>query len=128
MTEQRDPHEDHRPPPVEPREDYRPPPVEPRNAFAIAALALGLVGVLFGLIPLTGFIAVALGIVGVILALSNRGRLRRGTSTARKTTWAGLVISLIAIALGIWGIVIVFDVVEQIDEDLEEIEQELDTP
>lgn len=126
MTQQQPPYQGD---PDRPAEQQQPPPqyrqVEPRNAFAIAALALGLVGVLFGLVPLTGFIAVGLGIVGVILALSNRGRLRRGTSTARKTTWAGLVISLIAIALGIWGIVIVFDVVEDIDQDLEEIEEEL---
>jgi hypothetical protein len=113
-----------------PAEQQQPPPqyrqVEPRNALGIAALALGLVGVLFGLVPLTGFIAVGLGIVGMILALSNRGRLRRGTATNKKTTWAGLIASVVAIALGIWGIAIVFDAFEDLDEDLQEIEQELD--
>ena len=103
---------------------YRP--IEPRNALGIAALALGLVGMLFGLVPVTGFIAVALGIVGVILALSNRGRLRRGTASNRKSTWFGLATSLIAIALGFWGISIVFDTVDELDRDLEELEQELD--
>ncbi len=62
----------------------------------------------------------------MILALSNRGRLRRGTATNTKTTWFGLATALVAIALGIWGISIVFDTVDQIDRDLEELEQELE--
>lgn len=105
---------------------YQPPAVEPRNALGITALALGLVGVLFGLVPFTGFIAVALGLVGVILALSNRGRLRRGTATNRKTTWTGLIASLVAIAIGIWGMTIVFGAVDELDQDLEELEQDLE--
>lgn len=100
--------------------------IEPRNALGIAALALGLVGVLFGLVPLTGFVAIGAGLVGVTLALANRGRLRRGTATNRKTTWSGLVVSLGAIALGIWGMTIVFGAVDQFDQDMEEIFDDLD--
>ena len=126
MTQQQPPYQGD---PDRPAEQQQPPPqyrqVEPRNALGITALILGLIGVLFGLVPFTGFIAVALGITGIILALSNRGRLRRGTATNKKTTWAGLIASVVALALGIWGIAIVFDAFEDLDEDLQEIEEEL---
>ena len=51
---------------------------ETKNGLAIAALSLGIVGLMFGLIPLTGFIAFGCGAVGLILGLSNMGRLKRG--------------------------------------------------
>jgi hypothetical protein len=92
---------------------------EPKNGLAIAALSLGVVGMLFGLIPLTGFIAFALGAVGLILGLSNRGRLKRGLSTAKKLTVAGLITSLLALALGTWGMVIVFTAVDDLDDGLD---------
>lgn len=101
------------------------PRVEPRNALGIAALICGLVGLLFGIIPLTGFIAVGLGLVGTILALANRGRLKRRNATNGKTTWTGLTASLAAVAMGIWGISIVFSAVDELDRELEQIEQDL---
>lgn len=99
---------------------------EPRNGFAITALSLGLIGLLFGLIPLTGFLAVGLGALGVIFALSNRGRVKRGRSTAKKMTWAGLTISMLTVAFGIWGMVTVFTAVDQLGRDLEQVGTDLD--
>ena len=76
---------------------------EPRNALGVAALILGIVGLMFGFMPITGFVACGLGVTGLILALAARGRLRRRTATNRKTTIAGGVVSLAAIALGEHG-------------------------
>ncbi len=93
-------------------------PAAPRNGLGIAALCLGIVGLLFGLVPFTGFIAFALGAVGAILGLVGFGRARRRIATNLKTAIAGTVLSVIALALGIWGMVIVFTGLNQLSEDL----------
>lgn len=99
--------------------------VEPRNGLGIAAISIAVVGVLFGLVPLTGFIAVGAGLVAAILALAARGRIKRGRATNRKTTWAALIVALGSIALGIWGMTIVFGAVEQLDKDFQQFETEM---
>ncbi|MBP2364500.1 hypothetical protein JOF36_000196 [Pseudonocardia parietis] len=97
------------------------PPPAPRNGLGIAALCLGVVGLLFGLVPFTGFIAFALGAVGAILGLVGFARARRGTATNLKTAVSGTVLSALAIALGIWGMVIVFTGLNQLAEDLQTV-------
>lgn len=92
-----------------------------RNGLGLAAIILGLVGLLFGLVPLTGFIAVILGIVGLSLGIAGIGRVRRRQATNRWTTRLGVVASLAAIALGVWGMTIFFGAVDQLDRDLQEI-------
>ncbi len=93
----------------------------PRNGLGIAALCLGIVGMLFGLVPFTGFIAFALGAIGIVLGLVGFARSRRRIATNTKTALAGAVLSAIAIALGIWGMVIVFTGLSQLSEDLSQI-------
>ncbi len=102
------------------------PRVEPKNGFGLTTLIVGLIGILFGLVPITGFVAVGLGIVGLVLGFAALGRLRRRVATNRKTTWIGIVASAVAVALGIWGITIVFSAVDQLDRDLGEISEQLD--
>lgn len=93
----------------------------PRNGVGIAALCLGIVGILFGLVPFTGFIAFALGAIGLILGLVGLARARKKVATNRKTAISGTVLSVIAIALGIWGMVIVFTGLNQLAEELNSI-------
>jgi len=95
--------------------------VAPRNGLGIAALCLGIVGVLFGLVPFTGFVAFALGAVGVILGLVGFSRARKRVATNKKTALFGTAASVGAIALGIWGMVIVFSGLNQLAEDLNAI-------
>lgn len=96
-------------------------PAAPRNGLGIAALCLGIVGLLFGLVPFTGFLAFALGAVGVILGLVGFGRARRRIASNLKTAITGTVLSVIAIALGVWGMVIVFTGLNQLSEDLDNL-------
>lgn len=95
---------------------------QPRNGLGIAALVLGLVGLLFGLIPLTGFVAIVLGVIGLVLGLAGLGRVRKHIATNRVLTWFGVATSLGAIVLGIIGLVIlgnaVDDAVDEIDSAL----------
>ena len=93
-------------------------PAAPRNGLGITALCLGIVGILFGLIPFTGFVAFALGAVGVILGLVGFSRARKRVATNTKTAVSGTILSLVAIGLGIWGMVVVFTGLNQLSQDL----------
>lgn len=108
-------------PQYQPQYIYTQAPPEPRNGLGIASISLGIVGLLFCLMPITGFIGFALGAIGLILGLSALGRLKRGKATNTKTTWAGIITSLAAIVFGIIGIVMFFTAVDQLGDDLDEV-------
>jgi hypothetical protein len=68
-------------------------PAPPRNGLALAALIIAPIGILFGLIPLTGFIAVIAGLVAIPMGIAglsrykkNQVRLIRSSSTTRAVT------------------------------------------
>lgn len=106
----------------QPSGGWGPPPAPaPRNGLGIAALCLGVVGILFGLVPFTGFIAFGLGAIGLILGLVGLGRARKRVATNLKTAISGTVLSALAVALGIWGMVILFTGLNQLAEDLNAI-------
>jgi hypothetical protein len=89
-----------------------------RNGLGLAAAIIAPVGILFGLVPLTGFIAVICALVAIPLALAGWSRVRRGRATNGKTAMAGLVLGAGAFVLGVWGITIVFGAVDRLAEDL----------
>ncbi|WP_198961171.1 hypothetical protein [Pseudonocardia sp. MH-G8] len=89
-----------------------------RNGFGLAAAIIAPIGILFGLVPLTGFIAVICALIAIPLALVGRSCVRRGRATNGKTAATGLVLGAGALALGVWGITIVFGAVDQLAEDL----------
>ena len=92
--------------------------------MAVAALVLGLVGSVFGLIPLTFWIALPCGILAVIFGVVGRRRAKEPGRSGGGMAIAGLILGLIAVALGIAGIAIIGDAVDDLDRDLEELEQE----
>ncbi len=75
----------------------------PRNGFGITALVLALVGLVFGLVPFTGFLALILGLLAVLFGLLGWSRTRHGVATNPKMTVIGTVLGVGAAALGIWG-------------------------
>jgi len=90
------------------------------NGMATAALVLGLVGAVFGLIPLTFWIALICGILAVVFGISGRRNAAKGLGRGGMATW-GLILGIVAIALGILGIAIIFDAFEDLEDDLESI-------
>lgn len=101
-----------------PHQQYAP---APRNGLGIAALVLGLCGALSGLIPFFFWFALIAGIVGLVLGIVGFARTRKGTATNRTTTLFGTVLSVIAIALGIWGAVTLFQATDKLVNDLNAI-------
>lgn len=97
---------------------YQQPPM-PRNGLGLAAIIVAMAGLVFGLIPLTGFIAVILGLTGLALGFAALARVRRRQATNKWTTRIAVLLSVGALALGIWGIAIVFGAFDDLDESLD---------
>lgn len=101
---------------------YAVPPVpqqRPKNGLAIAALVLGIVGLVFCLIPILGFIAIPLGALALIFGIIGIVRKRKGTATAGGMAIAGTIAGLVALVVGIIGVAIVSDAVNDVDEALD---------
>ena len=96
-----------------------PAPVTPTKGagLAVAALVLGIIGALMGLIPLFGFLAIILGVVGLVLGVLGRSKQRTGRGMAL----AGVILSVVAIGLGIFGMVTVGQIVDDFETNMKEI-------
>lgn len=93
------------------------------NGMAIAALVLGIIGALFGIIPILFFIALPLGVLALVFGAVGRGKRRR---VHRKMAWSGLILGIIAIALGIAGVAIVNNAVDDLEDCLTAISEDFD--
>jgi hypothetical protein len=94
---------------------YTPPPApasKPYRGLAIAALCVGIPGVIFGMIPLTFIIAFICGALALIFGLIGR-------------RWAigkwGVALGVVAIGLGIVGAVIVNRAVDDVGQNLDHL-------
>ncbi|MGW3623524.1 DUF4352 domain-containing protein [Streptomyces sp. NPDC000880] len=90
-----------------------PPPVPMRNGLGTAALVLGIIGTISGVIPFFFWLAGILGLIALILGLSGRGRVKRGEATNKGVTTTGAVLGLVALILSIVGAVLTFKAVDQ---------------
>ncbi|WP_393058601.1 DUF4190 domain-containing protein [Streptomyces sp. LN549] len=89
-----------------------------RNGLGIAALVLGLIGAVSGLIPFLFWLAGTLGLIALILGLVGRGRAKRGEATNKNMATFGAVLGLIAMILSVVGAVITFKAVDDAVSDL----------
>ncbi|MFG3529497.1 DUF4190 domain-containing protein [Streptomyces sp. NPDC047917] len=89
-----------------------------RNGLGIAALVLGVIGAVSGLIPFMFWLAGILGLIALILGLSGRGRAKRGEATNKGMATFGAVLGLISLVLAVVGAVITFKAVDDAVNDL----------
>lgn len=98
------------------------PPANPeKNGLGLASLILGIVGLLFCLMPITGFIGFILGIIGLALGLAGISRCRKNKATNMKTAISGAILSALSVIFGIVGIVMFFTAVDQLGDDLDQV-------
>jgi hypothetical protein len=113
---------DQPPPPAQPPERQEVVYVERRGSgMAVAALVCGIVGAVIALIPILGIFGIILGLLGLIFGLVGWSKARKGQSGGKGMAISGAILGALAIALGIWGLVIVGDAFDQLDQDLQEI-------
>ncbi|MFJ3903350.1 DUF4190 domain-containing protein [Streptomyces sp. NPDC090025] len=103
---------------------HSPAPVALRNGLGTAALILGIIGTLSGLIPLFFWLAGILGLIALILGLVGRGRVKRGEANNKGVALTGAILGLAALILSVVGAVITFtavsDAVDEIDKTLKD--------
>lgn len=93
-------------------------PREHRNGLGIASFCTALPGAVMGLIPILAIPAVAAGLVAFGLGLAGQARVRRGTASNPVMTWLGIIGGVLAVALGVIGVVIVQRAAAQFETDL----------
>ena len=74
--------------------------------MGMAAVTIGVIGVIFAMIPSLLWLAGVLGSVGLILGVASRRRARRGEISDGLMALGGIVVSTFAVALSIVGLVI----------------------
>ncbi|MFZ3558014.1 MULTISPECIES: DUF4190 domain-containing protein [unclassified Streptomyces] len=95
----------------------QPPQQVARNGLGTAALILGVIGALSGLIPLMFWLAGILGVIALILGLTGRGRAKRGEATNKGIALAGTILGLAAMGLAVFGAYTTFKAVDDaVDE------------
>lgn len=72
---------------------------KPTSPFAVASLVLGIVAVVVSFIPFSMSVSLVLGIVGLVLAIVGMMNIRKGKNSGNGMAIAGLVLSIIAIAI-----------------------------
>jgi hypothetical protein len=87
-----------------PLDRYSPPTASTRErpGRAIAALVLGIIGVLTCLIPIVGII---LGIIAIVLGATTRGDIKRNNLAGHGQATAGMILGIVAVlaSVGIWA-------------------------
>ncbi|MBQ8683128.1 MAG: DUF4190 domain-containing protein [Clostridia bacterium] len=72
--------------------------------LSIAALVLGILGIVGGWIPVVGYFTLVLAILGIILGAKGRAKSIAATGKASGMATAGLVLGIIGTALGAVGV------------------------
>ncbi|MBT2491824.1 DUF4190 domain-containing protein [Streptomyces sp. ISL-96] len=94
------------------------PAAQARNGLGTAALILGIIGALSGLIPFLFWLAGILGVIALIMGLAGRGRAKRGGATNKGVALAGAILGLISLIMSVVGAVILFKAVDDAVDDI----------
>ncbi|MGW6567262.1 DUF4190 domain-containing protein [Streptomyces sp. NPDC054975] len=94
------------------------PQVAVRNGLGTAALILGIIGTVSGLVPFLFWLAGILGVIALVLGLVGRGRVKRGQASNKGVTTTGAVLGIVSLILSVVGAVITFTVVNDAVNEL----------
>jgi Septum formation len=85
--------------------------------MGMAALILGMVGLLAGIFPVFFWVAGILGIIGLIIGIIGRGRVKRGEATNGTIALWGIITSGVAVVVSIIGAVTLVGLFADLDEE-----------
>lgn len=108
-------------PPLVPAPTVREPrPPRQRNGLALAALIVGAIGVVVGLVPIFFFVSGPLGLTAIVLGVVGITSGVRRTGTGRGMAIAGMATGAVAMVLAIAGVIAVGFLIERTVEVIEE--------
>lgn len=105
------------PPPV----GWQPPKPEPRNGHGTAALTMAIIGLVFTLMPLTGWIAVILGLLAFSFGLSGISRAHKGRADNKGVAAVGCILGTVVFVLGMIAMIQFFMIVNNTQRELQQI-------
>jgi len=101
----------------------------PGNGQAVAALVCGIVGAVFGLVPWTFWLAWILGVIAIVFGAIGRRRADRDPAAGKRSTaTAGLILGIVAIALGVVGLIILVNVIDHATTTINDIQSCFQNP
>jgi predicted PurR-regulated permease PerM len=100
---------------------------EPKNGFGITAFICGIAGAICGLIPILSVPALAAGLIGFGFGMGGVKRLRSKRADNKVMTILGVIVSVLAVVLGVIGMIIVQHAVDQLQTDLNNIDATYNT-
>ena len=89
--------------------------------MAVAALVLGLIGLLAGIIPLLFFVAIPCGVLALVFGFVGRRRAVDQQAPGKGMATSGLVMGVLAVGLGVLGVVIIGSAVDKIGETIDSV-------
>lgn len=114
------------PPQPQPYAEWRAVPPPPQgNGFAVTALVLGIVALVFGVIPFTFFIAIPCGVLAVIFGALALNRVTQG-GTGKGQAVAGLVTGGVGILFALGWLVLLAVAANDVSNDFDEIGNNLE--
>jgi hypothetical protein len=93
----------------------------PRNGLGTAGFVLGVVGLVFSPIPFIGVVAWPLVILGLIFSAVGLARVGKGVATNKGLSIAGIVASVIGLAVCIIWVVVFNKAVNEIKEEVNRV-------
>jgi hypothetical protein len=95
---------------------------EPKNGFGITAFICGIAGMICGLIPILSVPALAAGLIGFGFGMGGVKRLRSKRADNKVMTIIGVIVSVLAVVLGVIGFIIVQKAVTDLQTDLNNLQ------
>ncbi|MFD7320942.1 DUF4190 domain-containing protein [Streptomyces sp. NPDC059875] len=90
---------------------------QPRNGLGVAALVVGIVGVLFAVVPLFFWLGTILGVLGLVFGIIGHSRVRKGEATNKGMALSGLVLGAIAVVVSIVALIVFVVAVKDFKND-----------
>ncbi|MFF3320280.1 DUF4190 domain-containing protein [Streptomyces sp. NPDC003035] len=107
-------------------------PQEPRNGLGVAALVIGIVGLLVALVPFLFWLGAVLGVLALVFGIIGIGKAGKGEATNKGSAVTGVVTGALAVVVSIvWVAVLataVKDVADEIEKETEKLESATTAP